>query len=208
MEEWLYEVNGDNTIRYMLGKVGKKTLVCFGINPSTAEPNKLDATLESVQRIALHNEFDGWVMFNVYPKRDTNFNDLHDICNDIAHKENIRIIKQYFESKAEITAWAAWGNHLYERDYLIPCFKEIYSAINSDKVSWVATGVNKTGSPKHPLYQKKDSNLNKFDMNSYINSITRGNVMMEKVYVVAMSDDEEYVLLKRGDSYAVCAQLI
>ena len=171
MQEWLYEIDAENSIRYMLGTVGKRTLVCFGINPSTAEPDNLDPTLESVERIALNNGFDSWVMFNVYPKRDTHFEKLHDICNDAAHKENMRIIKKYFDSKAEVSVWVAWGDHIYEREYLIPCFKEIYGSIKKDKVSWVSIGANKSGSPKHPLYKKGTSKLKEYDIESYILSL-------------------------------------
>ena len=168
MQGWLYENDDINGVRYMLGTVGNNTLVCFGINPSTAKPDKLDPTLNSVQRIARHNGFDSWVMFNVYPKRDTIFHNLHDLCNDAFHNENIRVIKQYFDSQEKITVWAAWGDHIYERDYLAPCFKEIYKTINCDKVSWLATGKNKSGSPKHPLYQKRTAELSAFNITSYV----------------------------------------
>jgi len=66
--EWIYVNNDDNSIRYALGTKGKKTLFCFGINPSTAEPNNLDNTLKKVQKIALNNGYDSWLMLNVYPK--------------------------------------------------------------------------------------------------------------------------------------------
>ena len=59
----------------------------------------------------------------------------YDICNDAAHKGNIRIIKEFFDSKKEVSVWAAWGEHINERRYLILCFKEIYSTIKNDKVS-------------------------------------------------------------------------
>ena len=39
--------------RYILGTAGKKPLITIGINPSTAEPDNLDNTLKSVERIAL-----------------------------------------------------------------------------------------------------------------------------------------------------------
>lgn len=59
----------------------------------------------------------------------------YDICNDAPHKGNIRIIKEFFDSKKEVSVWAAWGEHINERRYLILCFKEIYSTIKNDKVS-------------------------------------------------------------------------
>lgn len=168
LHNWLYENDAQNSIRYMLGTVGEKTLVCFGINPSTAEPNNLDPTLQSVERIARHNGFDSWVMFNVYAKRDTYFDNLHNHRDDEIHRKNLRIIKAFFDSKAQICVWAAWGEHINERKYLIPCFKDIYNTINTDKVSWLATGVNKSGSPKHPLYQKATSELKQFDIERYM----------------------------------------
>ena len=60
--------------RYVLGRVGRRPLVCIGINPSTAQPGALDPTLKSVERLANANGFDSWIMFNVYPQRATNPN--------------------------------------------------------------------------------------------------------------------------------------
>lgn len=68
---WLYNCNKDDSIRYVLGEKGHNTLACIGINPSTAKPNDLDRTLESVKRIARFNGYDGWVMYNIYPLRAT-----------------------------------------------------------------------------------------------------------------------------------------
>ena len=50
--EWIYEKNEDNTARYVLGTIGAHPLACFGINPSTAEPNNLDPTVRRVQLVA------------------------------------------------------------------------------------------------------------------------------------------------------------
>ena len=49
--------------------------------------------------------------------------------------------------------------------------KDIYEKLSEIKVRWFATGVNKCGAPKHPLYQKKNSKLISFDMDSYINTL-------------------------------------
>lgn len=40
MQEWVYENEDENLIRYVLGPVGDRTLLCFGVNLSTASPNK------------------------------------------------------------------------------------------------------------------------------------------------------------------------
>ena len=65
IEKWIYAPNFYSEYRYILGTRGKKPLICIGINPSTAEPENLDNTLKSVERIALGNGFDSFIMFNV-----------------------------------------------------------------------------------------------------------------------------------------------
>ena len=45
---WLYERTIDNAARFVLGTIGANPLICFGINPSTAEPGNLDPTVNYV----------------------------------------------------------------------------------------------------------------------------------------------------------------
>ena len=68
---WLYVPDFYTEYRYILGTRGENPLICIGINPSTAEPDCLDNTLKSVQRIAGSNGFDSFIMFNVYAQRAT-----------------------------------------------------------------------------------------------------------------------------------------
>ncbi len=68
--KWIYEADASNNIRYVLGTKGSKTLICFGVNPSTATPDNLDNTLKSVERIISLNQYDSWIMLNLYPQRN------------------------------------------------------------------------------------------------------------------------------------------
>ena len=54
----------------------RNRLSALGVNPSTAEPDHLDNTLKSVERIALGNGYDSFIMFNVYPQRATRPQDM------------------------------------------------------------------------------------------------------------------------------------
>ena len=72
---------------------------------------------------------------------------------------------------SELDIWAAFGNHIYDREYLPICFKDIYSKLPQGKIKWFATGVNKSGAPKHPLYQKQTAKLINFDMATYIETL-------------------------------------
>ena len=71
IQKWLYVPNDYSEYRYILGTRGSNPLICIGINPSTAQPDDLDNTLKSVERIALGNGFDSFIMFNVYAQRAT-----------------------------------------------------------------------------------------------------------------------------------------
>ena len=77
---WLYKTNEDNTARYILGQINEEkgaTLLCFGINPSTACPECLDNTIRKVVKLSANNGYANWIMVNIYPQRATNPNDLH-----------------------------------------------------------------------------------------------------------------------------------
>ena len=86
--KWLYVPCEYSEYRYILGTRGQKPLICIGINPSTAAPDNLDNTLKSVQRIASCNGFDSFIMFNLYPLRSSNPDDLYKNFITYLHKEN------------------------------------------------------------------------------------------------------------------------
>ena len=65
-KEWIYEHSEDKKCRYLLGEKGKKMLVCCGVNPSNASPEKLDQTMKRVVSIANGKGYDGYVMINLY----------------------------------------------------------------------------------------------------------------------------------------------
>lgn len=167
-QEWIYINNHDNSSRYALGTKGEKTLFCFGINPSTASPEKPDSTIRKVDSISRSNGYDSWIMLNVYPKRDTVFENLSDVVSDTEHQKNIETILEILSSHQEVDIWVAFGNHIYDRDYLFICLMDIYRNLSGIKTNWFATGVNKTGAPKHPLYQKNNAQLEPFDMCGYV----------------------------------------
>ena len=89
----------------------------------------------------------------------------------IEHIKNIEVITQIISKFDSIDIWLAFGDHIYDRKYLPVCFKDIYNQLFQKNINWFATGVNKSGSPKHPLYQKKTSALISFDIMNYIKTL-------------------------------------
>ena len=99
---WLYIPDFYSEYRYILGTVGKRPLITIGINPSTAAPDALDNTLKSVQRIALGNGFDSFIMFNVYAQRATNPDQMDKEFNEPLHRENMNAFRWVLERSGEL----------------------------------------------------------------------------------------------------------
>lgn len=167
---WLFVPNQYDEYRYILGTRGENPLICYGINPSTAAPDALDNTLKSAERIALHNGFDSFIMLNVYAQRATDPDDMERHFNAHLHEENKKAFQYALTlCKGERpTVWAAWGNIVEKRKYLNLCLSEIIEIGNAHNAKWVSAGkISVKGHPHHPLYLKKDSPLDLFDMESY-----------------------------------------
>lgn len=171
VSDWLYVPNVYSEYRYLLGTRGKNPLICVGINPSTAEPGNLDNTLKSVERIALGNGFDSFLMFNVYAQRATDPDTMERYCNPLLHQENMEAFRYLLSLSPTPVVWAAWGAIIEKRGYLMNCLKDMISIGQEHHAQWVCAGtVSKKGHPHHPLYLRKDEPLKPFDMEGYLNS--------------------------------------
>ena len=172
IERWIYAPNFYSEYRYILGTRGKNPLICIGINPSTAQPGALDNTLKSVERIALGNGFDSFIMFNVYAQRATDPDSMEKRCNDRLHKENLEAFRFVLSISEKPAVWAAWGTVIEKRDYLPMCLKDMIDAGKQYNASWYCAGaISKKGHPHHPLYLRKDEKIKPFDVNTYLENL-------------------------------------
>ena len=169
IEKWIYAPNFYSEYRYILGTRGKKPLICIGINPSTAKPDDLDNTLKSVERIALGNGFDSFIMFNVYAQRATDPDAMEKNCNPMLHRENLEAFRYVLSISEKPAVWAAWGTIIEKRDYLKECLRDMIQAGDSYGATWYCAGaVSKKGHPHHPLYLRKDETVKPFDIKAYL----------------------------------------
>ncbi len=175
--KWLYVPCHYSEYRYILGTRGKNPLICIGINPSTAEPDNLDNTLKSVERIALHNGYDSFIMFNVYPQRATNPDDMDPDFNAPMHEQNMQAFEYILASYGDghkPAVWAAWGTIIEKRPYLKECVKDMITRGERFGAKWYTAGARSKakGHPHHPLYLKKDSPTELFDdILNYLDSL-------------------------------------
>ena len=169
VSRWLYVPNAYSEYRYILGTRGKNPLICIGINPSTAAPDALDPTLQSVERIAHSNGYDSFLMFNVYAQRATRPDDMEHQCNALLHEENRKAFRYLLSLSDHPAVWAAWGNIIMKRDYLMDCMRDFLEDGKTVGAKWYTAGpLLKSGHPHHPLYLKRDTKLLDFDIAQYL----------------------------------------
>lgn len=174
IHRWLYVPNFYSEYRYILGTRGEKPLICIGINPSTAAPDALDNTLKSVERVALYNGYDSFIMFNVYAQRATNPDDMELTYNSELHQENMKAFDYALSLDRSGTpaVWAAWGTIIEKRDYLPACVRDMIRIGEARNAVWYSAGKrSKKGHPHHPLYLRKDSVLEPFDVKGYLDAL-------------------------------------
>ena len=172
IEKWIYAPNFYSEYRYILGTRGKNPLICIGINPSTAKPDDLDNTLKSVERIALGNGFDSFIMFNVYAQRATNPYAMERQCNPLLHRENLEAFRYVLSISENPSVWAAWGAIIEKRKYLPDCVRDMVLLGQEFGAKWYCAGaITKKGHPHHPLYLRKDEKLKLFPIEEYLASL-------------------------------------
>ena len=76
-------------------------------------------------------------------------------------------------SENKPTVWAAWGTIIEKRDYLVSCVKDMIEIGKKFNARWVTAGKcsKKKGHPHHPLYLRKDSQVDPFDVETYLEGI-------------------------------------
>lgn len=173
--KWLYVPDFYTEYRYILGARGQNPLICIGVNPSTAAPEDLDNTLKSVARIAAGNDYDSWIMFNVYAQRATRPDDMDRQRNETLHRENMRAFEYVLSHVGEEVrpaVWAAWGAVIEKRPYLPACVRDMVELGEHYGAEWLCAGKRSVkGHPHHPLYLRKDEKTVPFDVEEYLRSL-------------------------------------
>ena len=141
----------DDNCRYALGKSGEEMVICIGLNPSTATDKIPDRTFNKICKIVEHNKYNGFVILNICPQRSSNPKNVEYNENDAT--KNCKIIQKYLKKYSDAKIWCAWRNNIRLEELISTreCF---------------CTSVNKTGEPKHPLFEKIDAEFNPFTLSS------------------------------------------
>ena len=142
----------DTTKRFLLGKRGNTEMLAIGLNPSTANEDKLDPTSRNIQTIANNNGCDGWWLVNLYPKRTSKPINLPQRVDKSLAQENIDFIKEMFmDTSFNITKIiCCWGNHVDDHSYMRNQASKIIKVFKEAGFKCHCIGITKSGNPYHP----------------------------------------------------------
>lgn len=169
----IYYTTPDNKYRYALGEVREtesKILFCFGINPSTATPQKSDSTVKRIQMITSKHGYDSYIILNLCAQRAKNPDNMLNEQNQISHKENLNIITyllNLYSHNSDILF--AYGDLIETRPYLKKNLCEIINIIKTSSYggNCYCLGKTKSGNARHPLYQKTDTPFVPFSLDGH-----------------------------------------
>ena len=116
-----------------------------GLNPSTADALKNDPTIRRCIGFAQDNGYGSLFVTNLFAYRATRPKDLFAAADPVGPDNDSWLAKIADESTAVLLAWGNHGQFL-ERD----------QAVVDLLPAGFCLGINQTGTPKHPLYVRKD----------------------------------------------------
>lgn len=149
----LYKNDSNNLARYVIGVSGSKPMICFGVNPSYANPEKLDPTTRQIMKLSSINGYDGWIMLNLYPQRTSDPKLIHMKIDLELHNSNLKYIFNVLNEYKPTEIFALWGNSIELRPFLKQSLKEINKEVINRKISWKSIGgLTNKGNPWHPRY--------------------------------------------------------
>ena len=97
-------------------------------------------------------------------------NDMDRVPDRALCDENLRWLRAVL-AETEPTMWAAWGTLIEKRDYLPGLMREMVALTRERDIPWVTFGKrSKKGHPHHPLYLRKDSTPEPFDVENYLDT--------------------------------------
>lgn len=142
--------------RFSLGKNGNKNLMIIGFNPSTANKENSDPTMNRVIKFCEFNGYDGYIMVNACPFISTNPSEVK--FDEKISIANLSHIKYKIEELKISDILLAYGGIIMP-NFMLKSLLGILDIVKNKNIFVIKT--LKSGIPAHPLYNKVDK-LQKF----------------------------------------------
>lgn len=134
--------------RYLLWRTwepGGKSVLFLMLNPSTADAIENDPTVERCQRRAMAMGFGRVLVANIFALRSTDPQALYDHPEPVGQENDEAILEAARQADLVVCAWGTHGAHQGRGLAVLRMLRDA-------DIEATCLGVNKDGSPKHPLY--------------------------------------------------------
>ena len=138
----------DGKYRYTLWRIWdlSKPLVLFILlNPSTADEVKLDPTLTRCRNFTEKWGYGGMLVGNIFALRSTDPKALYRARDPVGPHNDCKLRELMGQASFTVVGWGTHGSLLSRGSTVLKMIPEPY-----------AFGMNRDGSPKHPLYLRGD----------------------------------------------------
>lgn len=141
--------------RYSLTRIwdhNKDMCTIIMLNPSIADAVEDDRTINNIVNLAVHNNFGGVEVVNLFAYRATDRNELDTNSNIAIGDENDNYIIEAAKRSKKIVL--GWGNSAVELKNIKEHKRDkvVAELLNSKGYELFCAKLTKKGCPKHPLY--------------------------------------------------------
>ena len=150
--------------RYCLGRSWDTRIpscVFVGLNPSTADAEKDDATIRRCISFTQRFGFGGFTMLNLYAFRATDPRELLTVANPIGPGNNKTFLSVSSAVNVFICAWGPPKSHYERKLHFSRRVREVLELIAQSKV--YCLGLSKEGYPRHPLRIPTKKDLEEYE---------------------------------------------
>lgn len=135
-----------------------RRIVFVMLNPSTADENDNDPTVERCERRARRLGYGGFSVVNLFAYRSTDPQELKRVEHPIGPENDAVILAT---CRTADTVVVAWGN-THAKLGLGTRSLHVIALLQSASIPLFCLGTNSDNSPKHPLYLRNDQPLVRF----------------------------------------------
>ncbi|MBY0439350.1 MAG: DUF1643 domain-containing protein [Burkholderiales bacterium] len=149
----------DRQYRYRLWRhwdLSRPPLLMIMLNPSTADEERNDPTVERCERRARANGFGGLLVANIFALRSTDPKALYVHPSPVGRQNDAAILAMAREAGRVVCAWGVHGA-LHDRGL------RVASRLRQAGLTLGVLGLTRDGHPRHPLYMASATEVVQWD---------------------------------------------
>jgi len=167
----------DNDLQFLLANKGTKNILVVGLNPPDSDSADPGSSLHYIQLATQDMGYDGWVLVNLFPVRETRVFNMNPLQLEALIRYNVHLIKLVLESEQfEIKGVLfAWGNGIELQPYLKQAAGYLYKELLGLDLNYLCFPRTRMGNPRDLIPENwkgiglpRELGFRKFDFQDFI----------------------------------------